>query len=146
MKPEELIDGLDKYGADLARWPESQRLAAETFLRDGPGTAWKDWQSAKAVDAFLHAPVAPPSRELTDKIMLIPQTAKPAEMHMGWETIFAPFTLWPRRVVASAIAMSLVGGLWFGSVALPDQQTEAVTAANEAADTVTLDDMELDFL
>lgn len=148
MKPENLIECLDKHGADLSRWPEAERIAAEALLRDGPGPAWKDWQASRAVDAFLKAPVAPPSRELMDRVMLVPQTAKSASMNLDWKMLLAPVMTWPRQLATATVTAALVAGVWFGTsdVAPPQTQDISLSVGEIAADAVALDEMETEFL
>jgi len=133
MKPNELIERFDRYGADLSRWPAAERAGAEALLHSGAGEAWADWRAAEALDAFLNTPVAPPSRALIDKVMTIPQRAQPASLIVGWEWL----AVWSRPISAMAVACSLLAGMWIGPATLDAGYTQSTVAAAATATKVT---------
>jgi hypothetical protein len=47
------------YGADVRRWPEGERTAAQTYLAAEPGAARVVLAEADALDALLHAAPTP---------------------------------------------------------------------------------------
>lgn len=50
-------DIVESYGADAARWPESERAAAAIFARNNPEVAQPLLDEARALDAWLDADV-----------------------------------------------------------------------------------------
>ena len=61
---------ISAYGADVRRWPESERAAAQAFAAAEPAVARAVLAEADAIDALLHA--APPpqvSVALRDRVI-----------------------------------------------------------------------------
>lgn len=70
MTAERFIALVAAYGADVRRWPESERAAAQAFVAAQPEVARAALAEADAVDALLHASPAPQiSAALRDRII-----------------------------------------------------------------------------
>ena len=70
MTADRFIALVSAYGADVRRWPEGERAAAQAFAAGQPDVARAALVEADAIDALLHASPAPqvPSA-LRDRIL-----------------------------------------------------------------------------
>jgi hypothetical protein len=58
------------YGADLRRWPEAERMAAEAYLAASPETARPALAEADGIDELLFASARPvPSAALRERVV-----------------------------------------------------------------------------
>ena len=77
MKAERLHELADAYGADLRRWPASERAFAESLLAADPSLK-AVLDEAATLDALLNAAPAPvPSAALTARILAAAPKRKP---------------------------------------------------------------------
>ena len=53
MKEARFIELLGAYGAELSRWPEEERIAAEALLDSAPHRIKDIWESERAFDHLL---------------------------------------------------------------------------------------------
>lgn len=82
MKAERLHALADAYGADLRRWPASERAFAETLIAADPSLRAVLDQAA-ALDALLDASPAPtPSADLAARILAAAPKAKTRRFHL----------------------------------------------------------------
>lgn len=109
MTPEEFTGLLDRYGADLARWPEAERAAGQALLNKGPGEAWKQYRAAQLVEQLLREPVPAADHQLMDRILAAAHYQPEMQVEIG-----AMFSAWQRGLTATAICLSLVAGLFTG--------------------------------
>jgi len=100
---------VEAYGANPARWPEAERVAALLFAEQSP-EARDALQEAAAFDSLLDmAETQAATRALEDRI-LARFAERPAERRTSWLTL--------RWIPAAAVACSLALGLAVGA-ALP---------------------------
>jgi hypothetical protein len=101
----DLADGLDVFGADLARWPERRRLAAEEVLKTSVD-ARRLLAEAQALDAVLsHAPAAQPAATARVRDALMARLAEEAPAAEASASPAATVVALPsRRGVRSAAA------------------------------------------
>lgn len=109
MTPEEFTERLDRYGADLARWPEAERVAGQALLNKGPGEVWKQYRAAQLVEQLLREPVPAADHQLMDRILAAAQYQPEMQVEIG-----ALFSAWQRGLTATAICLSLMAGLFTG--------------------------------
>ncbi|GLK47398.1 hypothetical protein GCM10017620_03710 [Brevundimonas intermedia] len=82
MKAERLHALADAYGADLRRWPASERAFAETLIAADPSLRAVLDQAA-ALDALLDASPAPtPSADLAARILAAAPKVKTRRFHL----------------------------------------------------------------
>ncbi|WP_374385074.1 hypothetical protein [Dongia sp.] len=92
--------GLDRYGADLSRWPPEIRAAGEAlFVQSAEAKA--AWHDARLVDEFLlsRADTSPPG-ELVERVM----AAQRAHDSAHPEEAISPLRMpWPRVLQAALL-------------------------------------------
>lgn len=82
MKAERLHQLADAYGADLRRWPASERAFAESLIAADPSLQTV-LDEAAALDALLDAAPAPiPSAALTARILAAAPKPKARRFHL----------------------------------------------------------------
>ena len=102
------------YGADVARWPAEERLAAHDFAKDAP-EAQRLLEEAAALDTLLAAvptPVASPALMAA----VLAHTAQPMDRPAGGIGGFLA-ALWPKAAAwkpASVFASAMVLGMLLG--------------------------------
>lgn len=70
MTVERFMALAEAYGADLRRWPEAERAAAEAFLAAAPETARPVLAEADRIDDLLFASARPrPSAALRERVL-----------------------------------------------------------------------------
>lgn len=70
MTAERFLALVAAYGADVRRWPEAERTAAQAFASARPEIARDALAEADAVDALLQAsPMPRPSQALRDRVL-----------------------------------------------------------------------------
>lgn len=70
MTADRFIALVSAYGADIRRWPEGERAAAQAFAAAQPETARVALAEADAIDALLHAAPRPQvSAALRDRVL-----------------------------------------------------------------------------
>lgn len=112
--------GLDRYGADLSRWPQELRSAGEALLAHPDEakaeTAKAAWHDARLVDEFLlsRADTSPPG-ELVERVM----AAQRAHDIAHPDEAISPIRLsWPRMLQAALLCgVVLVFGAAAGHLA-----------------------------
>ncbi len=108
MKLERFADIVGAYGADAARWPEGERLAALALLAHSP-QAQAIAREAQSLDGLLDLiPDAPVPATLLERLEAgFMPAAQPTAQHKtgwrGWLTWLAP--------PAAAMAMGLLAGV-----------------------------------
>jgi hypothetical protein len=105
MTLDEFSRGLDRYGPDLARWPESEQSVARAFLREDQRAAALH-ASALRLDALLGATVAPVPMDARLLGRIVSGTAGSAD-----GVVFRPTR---RFVVAASAALVALFILGFG--------------------------------
>lgn len=128
MTLDEFVHLLDRYGADLEKWPASERGAAQALLNQGPGEAWKQYRAAQLVEQLLNTPVPATDHQLMDRILAATQYQPEGQVEMA-----GIFSVWQRGVAATAICLSLLAGLMTGWSNPAYQTTQAVASAAEDA-------------
>jgi hypothetical protein len=123
---------LDAYGADLTRWPQDERAAAERFARENAEVLAPLLQAAHALDAKLSlaAAVQAPSIGLSDRIL----AAAPRAVARPQRTNFAPAG-W---ALAACTLLGVILGYGGGALAAPSaDQDDYFAAAFEAPPAIT---------
>ena len=107
---------LEAYGADIARWPHAERLAAHAYAETAPEAA-QLLAEARTVDALLAAiPQPRPSRRLEAAILAQIHAVAPFPQKKGG-VVGLLESLWPRAAVwkpASVFVSALVLGAVLG--------------------------------
>jgi hypothetical protein len=107
---------LEAYGADIARWPQEERLAAHAYAETAPEAAQR-LAEARTVDALLAAiPEPRPSTRLEAAILAQIHAVAPLPQKNGGVAGFLE-SLWPRAAVwkpASVFVSALVLGAVLG--------------------------------
>ena len=123
MTRERLAQLIEAYGADPARWPESEREDALALISSSPQAAALRLRAA-ALDGLLdQASAHEPSPEL--KAEILARAAAPR-----WRAVSS--TLWPFGPIwrpAAALALAAVLGLATGLVAPPPFVTDQASTA-----------------
>jgi hypothetical protein len=130
MTEQRFIELLGAFGADLSRWPEGERIAAEALLAAAPHRIKDVWESERVFDRLLSlerdalAPIA-----LTTRVLALAptpaQAPRPARMLGRWSA--------PQWATGGAIAASLLLGVAAGYAGEP-----AANAEGEYAQMLTL--------
>jgi len=109
---------LAAYGADLARWPEDDRLHAEVFLEGAPHRIRDLWESERAFDHLLLL-----ERDLPASIAL--ETAiistTPGRLRARTPLDVMSWLSLPRWATGGALAASLALGMAIGYAGEPQQ-------------------------
>jgi hypothetical protein len=127
-----LVDLLDRWGGDLAAWPDGQLAETARSLIDRDPSARAHWTEARALDGLLDtAPPASASPDLADRIMAATQDApKPTNVvslaGAGRQRRF--------RWQPMALAASLLIGLVIGAGTSPETVDTWLGGAVYAAD------------
>lgn len=80
MTPERFTALLDAYGADLRRWPEVERAAAQALLAVGPPMLQQQLQNAALLDGWLDASAVPAADDaLAARIAAVAAAAQRAD-------------------------------------------------------------------
>lgn len=112
MSLEAFEDGLDRYGADLARWPEALRPPAERLLAES-SPARAAWHDAGLIDDFLASRSEAGSQpDLVDKILARQRALAPAEapaIHAGFRRKW-PNSLGPALLCAAFVLFGAAAG------------------------------------
>ena len=112
MTEERFIELLQAYGADLARWPETERTAGEALLL-GAGHRLRDFfESERAFDAILAEESGPPPSPVLGRRALAHFSQPPARRK-------ELFRLQPRWAVGWALAASMAVGVAIGFAGEP---------------------------
>lgn len=112
LSSQSLADMLDRWGTDLAAWPD-QRIAgqARRLIERDPASR-RHWLDAKGLDGLLDAVPAPaPSSDLADRIVARATAVSPSvnvvslaghrgRRHLGW----------PSMALAASLLIGLVAG------------------------------------
>lgn len=109
MTPVEFSELLDRHGADLARWPEAERMAAQALLNKGPGEAWKHYRAAQLVEQMLREPVPAADQQLMERILAATHVQPDVQIELG-----VMFSGWQRGLAVTAVCLSLLAGLFAG--------------------------------
>jgi len=112
MTEERFIALLQAYGADLARWPETERVAGEALLLSAGHRLRDFFESERAFDAILAEESGPsPSAGLSRRVLaqFSPPPARRKQL----------FRLRPRWVIGWALAASMAVVLAVGYAAEP---------------------------
>lgn len=114
MTLERLQTILDAYGADPARWPEAERMAAERLLAAMPEAHVK-YEAAARLDTMLDSTTLPKLRPLdttilTARVVAMPQR-DPLRHPLGWlvHTIGVDGPAAAGLALAAALAGFLIG-------------------------------------
>lgn len=107
------------YGADLSRWPEQERVQAETLMRDAPHRLRDVWESERMFDMLLALDADPaPSIELEEIILAsMPTPSASAPAGRRWLPAIAP----AKWLGGGALAASLGLGFFVGYAGTPAQ-------------------------
>lgn len=125
----------DAYGADLRRWPESERAAAAALIEAEPGQTRAVMAEADELDALLHASPPPqPSQALRDAILAAAPRARAQRRGFG-------FWLSGAGLAAAGMAGLLIGAS-ASSAMVEDVRADAALA--EAMTAEPLDALPLD--
>lgn len=77
-------ESLDRYGADLARWPAGQRAAAEQLLAHS-AVAKATWDDARMVDSFLETRTASGQQsDLVERVLAAQRAHDAAQAAAGF--------------------------------------------------------------
>jgi hypothetical protein len=117
------------YGADLRRWPEAERAAAEAFRAAAPDAARTILARADLLDAALDAWRTPaPSAALREAVLARAPVPRSAARRFG-------FWLSGAGVAAAAAAAGIVVGVTASNTAVSNLQTDTtvVEALGEEA-------------
>lgn len=126
MTEARFVELLAAYGADLARWPEKDRAAAEALLDTAPHRIKDIWESERVFDRLLAlekdmpAPVSLEARILSAS----PQQARAKAR----SRLFGRWSV-PQWATGGAIAASLALGFAAGYAAEPSQSQTAQAGA-----------------
>ena len=103
---------LDVHGADLARWPQAQRAAADRLLADDPAAATAR-AHARELDALIVREATPADADAAAARKLPPQRRRFLWRHWPTELLDLDFVpAWPRlAALAGVAALGFVIGL-----------------------------------
>jgi|SRR6185295_2028679 len=119
MNEARFIELLGAYGAELSRWPEDERGAAEAFLEVAPHRIKDIWESERSFDHLLALEKdGPASIALETKVL----SASPSRRRVG----AADMGKWklPQWATGGAIAASLALGFAVGYAGEPQAQSD----------------------
>ena len=119
MNEARFIELLGAYGAELSRWPEDERGAAEAFLEVAPHRIKDIWESERSFDHLLALEKdGPASIALETKVLSAsPSRRRTAAADMGkWRL--------PQWATGGAIAASLALGFAVGYAGEPQTQSD----------------------
>ena len=119
MNEARFIELLGAYGAELSRWPEDERGAAEAFLEVAPHRIKDIWESERSFDHLLALEKdGPASITLETKVLSAsPSRRRTAAADMGkWRL--------PQWATGGAIAASLALGFAVGYAGEPQTQSD----------------------
>ena len=111
MTPERFCKCVDAYGADLRRWPETERVAARALAERGLPELSQRLAEAARLDDWLECDaLAAPDEALLQRIVSDAATAglMKAEADELW---WRPRWFWPAGMAGIGLAGSLVGAL-----------------------------------
>jgi hypothetical protein len=116
MNEARFVELLNAYGAELSRWPENERLAAEALLEVAPHRLKDIWESERAFDHLLALEKdGPTSIALETKVLSSapagPKAARPKRLFGKWRM--------PQWATGGAIAASLALGFAAGYAGEP---------------------------
>lgn len=119
MNEARFIELLSAYGAELSRWPEDERAAAEALLEVAPHRIKDIWESERVFDRLLSLEKdSPATIALETSILSAAPSARSARRTgrvFGWLNM-------PQWATGGAIAASLALGFAAGYAAEPEQQ------------------------
>jgi len=120
MDEARFMERLAIYGADLSRWPEVDRAAAEALLRKAPHRLKDIWDSERAFDSLLamEADVPAPIQLETRILSASPAVAPAARKAVTFLGFAVP------RWATGAVAASLALGFAVGYAAEPPGRPE----------------------
>ncbi|WP_017904006.1 hypothetical protein [Pseudomonas asplenii] len=114
MTPERFAQLAEAYGADLRRWPATERAGAEVLLEQRDRGALAALDQARALDGLLDGYRLPaPDPALVRQIRLSANTARPPsfwQRYAGW--------LSPAGIVGIGVA-GIAAGILVASLSLP---------------------------
>jgi hypothetical protein len=121
MNETRFMELLGAYGADMSRWPEDDREAAEVFLESAPHRIKDIWESERTFDHLLALEKdGPASIALEAKVLAASpdrrSVRRPAAIWGSWKA--------PQWATGGAIAASLALGFAVGYAGEPQAQTE----------------------
>ncbi len=120
MKADRLHALAEAYGADLRRWPASERVFAESLIAADPSLKTVLAQAA-ALDALLDASAAPtPSTDLTARLLAAAPKAKTRRYHLDRIALFLGAG-W-----AAAACAGVVAGVGLTTHVTADERADAV--------------------
>ena len=124
-----LLQLLDSYGADPARWPEPERPAALALLARDPEAQCAQREAA-ALDQFLDgADALEPSAALRRAVAEIPLRTAPAVVTMPGLPLPWLFASFARSVLAAVLVLAL-GAFAGAATATVDVEPAAETAVS----------------
>jgi hypothetical protein len=117
MNEARFIELLSAYGAELSRWPEEERVAAEALLEVAPHRLKDIWESERVFDHLLALEKdGPASIALETKVLSSspdrPKAMRPSQMFGKWKA--------PQWATGGAIAASLALGFAVGYAGEPE--------------------------
>lgn len=117
----------EAFGPHLARWPESERFAAELFLRNDPDARGVLEAEAVFADLLDLSPAPAPSMDLRDRLLaLAPRQVRPMWRRGG---------AWISGAgLAAACVLGVMVGANMSSSLLSDPSIDTVTEASTAFD------------
>jgi hypothetical protein len=119
MNEARFIELLGAYGAELSRWPEEERVAAEALLEVAPHRLKDIWESERAFDHLLALEKdGPASIALETKVL----SASPDRRSMRRPASLGKWSL-PQWATGGAIAASLALGFAVGYAGEPEHSS-----------------------
>ncbi|MBK5417341.1 hypothetical protein [Pseudomonas sp. TH31] len=131
MTPERFTHLADAYGADLQRWPASERAGAQALLAEGTPELLEALSQARWLDGLLDSHrVAAPTPELIRRIVASAPAAAPPSFwgrHPGWLSRIGFVGAGLAGIAAGMLVVSLGLPLSSSSEALPSifEQSDA---------------------
>lgn len=121
MTEQRFIELLGAFGADLSRWPENERMAAEALLAVAPHRVKDIWESERVFDGLLGLERdSPVSIALTSRVLGASYVATQAPRRAR---VFGRFSA-PQWATGGAIAASLLLGVAAGYAGEPAPSAE----------------------
>ncbi|NBF06840.1 hypothetical protein GV819_31695 [Pseudomonas sp. Fl5BN2] len=132
MTPERFVHLADAYGADLRRWPASERNAAQTLLGTGNALALEALQQARWLDGQLDSyQVAGPSPALAQRII-----AGAASRHSPGPSFWRRYAGWLASLGWVGVGLSgVAAGMLAVTLSLPlSNSAEALPSVFDQSD------------
>jgi len=108
-----IVDWLDRWGADLAAWPDQAAAAEARRMIDRDPIARAHWAEARALDGLLDTAAVPePSADLADRILAKAVATPPPDNVVSLAGAGRRRRLgWPSLALAASLVMGLVVGV-----------------------------------